>query len=460
MSFTPDLPDKLLNGKVKIQDIVVANQREGELLMQLTLEPDMSEAAKKFFRAICQREYTIDGVTFQPVVRPWGSDNVLLYADWSGKGNQAAVASDLPMEHWVAIQDGMHNSNSFLCYWRGAFWLIHANSPYHFATPACKLILWRSKDARHWDQVAEFQVQDEDIRDPKMVVIGDRLLIYVLKSLVEDGSEPYTTAVTYTDDGLRFAPLQELFDLQGWLFWNPRTFDNRTWYVPAYWGGHGKSIILKTQDGLKFEPLAYIHNGKHGLINDMNDETDFTFLPGGRIISTQRLEYQHGINSDPRCCTNITIADPPYTHFKDLGKDYTTRLDGPSMFTHNGRAYCVARNNPVMPEGSAVNSCGGLTRKRTAIYEVTEKGLRFLTDLPSAGDTAYGGCVLLDGYVYASYYSSETGVDWPWVVGMLSPSNICMVKIALADLEALARKREAEYERDRLYRFIPSGPSC
>jgi hypothetical protein len=455
MSFTPNFPDELLKGKAMIQDIDFADRRADEMLLHIKLQPNLSDAAKVFFQAVLDREYEIDSVRFRPVVSRWGEDNLIVYADWSGKGNQADIDKTLTIEHWVAVRDGLHNSNSFLTHWREEFWLIHASSPYHFATPECKLILWRSKDARSWTKVREFRVPDEDIRDPKLAVIHDRLMIYVLKSLVEDGSEPYTTAVSYTEDGEYFSELKELFELQGWLFWNPRTFDNKTWYVPAYWGGHGRSIILKTLDGLKFEPLAYIHNGKQGLVNDMNDETDFSFLPDGRLLSTQRLEYQHGINSDPRCCTNITLAEPPYTRFEELGKDYTSRLDGPSMFTYNGRAFSVARNNPATKQGSAINSCGGLTRKRTALYEVTEKGLIFLTDLPSSGDTAYGGCVLKDGFLYASYYSSETDVDWPWLVGMLNPSNICMVKIPLAEIETLAIRRKKEYEEKGLYKFVP-----
>jgi len=82
--------------------------------------------------------------------------------------NRARVVDALGIEHWAAVSDGAHNSNTDLIYWRGAFYLVHASSPWHFASEKCRLVIWRSEDARHWERLAELNVPGEDIRDPSL----------------------------------------------------------------------------------------------------------------------------------------------------------------------------------------------------------------------------------------------------------------------------------------------------
>lgn len=456
MSIPRELPGVPLRYNGYLSDIEIAEQKKGELFLAVDGDSrEYPENLKALLNAVTDGRMEIDGKKVKAtILHRHEDDKTLLYFDWTGESCGAEIADGLDVECWKVVSDGKHNSNSFLTFWRNRFYLIHANSPYHFATPECKLMLWSSEDAHEWELITTFSVPDEDIRDPKFAIIHDRLFIYVLKSFVADGSEPYTTAYTYTDDGVNFQPLTDLLDNHGWLFWNPRTNDNKTWYVPAYWGGHGNSIMLKTEDGIHFKPVCYIHQGKKGLVNDRNDETDFAFMGDGTLISTQRLEFSEDITGDKLACTHLAICRPPYEKWEPLGKDYHTRLDGPSLFEYNGRVYAVGRRNPYDRE-EGPNYIGSVFgRKRTSLYEVTVNGLIFLTDFPSAGDTSYGGCVLKDGRLYASYYSSPLDSDWPWYVGMLSPSDIRMVKIPLNQIEALADRRREEYDRDGKYLLV------
>ena len=357
------------------------------------------------------------------------------------RNNKSVINDDLEMETWDLVNDGMHNSNSFLILWRDQFWLVHASSPYHFATPKCKLVLWRSDDARNWTRAHELRIPGEDIRDPKFAVINGTLFMYVLKSL-DFNPEPYTTAYTFTEDGESWSKLVELTKNEGWLFWNPRSFDGKTFYTPAYWFLHGKSILLKTTDGIDFEYVSIIHNGRQSQDNDRNDETDFSFYDDGTMISAQRLEYSEGLKGDKRACTNITMSKPPYTEWAEIGKDYTTRLDGPSLFTHNNRVYAVGRHNPIVTDSKYIGSL--FTVKRTSLYLVTEEGLVKLSDFPSCGDTSYGGVVLKDGYLFATYYTNNIEKEWPWLYGMIQPSHIRIAKISLDLLDRVASEKFKE----------------
>ena len=78
------------------------------------------------------------------------------------------------------------------------------------------------------------------------------------------------------------------------------------------------------------------------------------------------------------------------------------------------------------------------SRKRTALYRVEEAGLVHLSNLPSAGDTSYAGLVRRGDNLYISYYTNDADKDYPWILGMVSPSEIRMARINLPSLEALS----------------------
>ncbi len=350
--------------------------------------------------------------------------------------NAAEINPALVFEQWSAVDDGKHNSNTDMIYWRGAFYMIHASSPWHFGSSECKLVLHRSTDAKSWDTLAEFHGPDgNDIRDPKFAAIGDRLYLYVL---INDSflATPESTSMTYTTDGENWSDLVEI-EPKGWLFWRPKTRDNLTWYCPAYWHEHGKSALLKSTDGEHWQQASMIHEG------DANDETDCEFLPDGRMVVTARLEvFPDEVFGNKMGRTLIATAGPPYEHWL-YETSYTTRLDGPYLFSYNGQIYAFGRRNPDRNRWPT-NTASILGRKRTALYKVDPNGLTWLSDLPSAGDTSYAGVVLDGDSVYASYYTSDITRDWPWIIGMLSPSEIRMVKIDLPSLEAIAGNQSAK----------------
>ena len=343
---------------------------------------------------------------------------------WLLRPNGARVNPALNVESWVAVGDGMHNSNTDLTFWRGQFYLIHASSPWHFGSVKCKLVLRRSWDARSWEPVAEFSVPGQDIRDPKFAVIHDKLFVYVLKN-VGFNPEPFGTAVTFSDDGSTWAPLEDVKP-EGWLFWRLKTRDGKTWYVPAYWNEHGKSALFDSVDGLAWSEVSRIYEG------DRNDETDIEFLPDGRMISTARLEFSERFWGDKEACTLISCSEPPYTTWTRVKSD-VTRLDGPCLFAYGGAVYAAGRHNP--DRRWFLDYYGSiLGRKRTALYKVEENRLVYLSDLPSAGDTSYAGVVIRGDNLYVSYYSNRIDRDYPWIVGMLSASDIRIARVSLSAL--------------------------
>lgn len=350
---------------------------------------------------------------------------------WMLRPNRSQAPRGVALRSWPVVKDGWHNSNTDMIYWKGAFYLIHAASPFHFGSPNCHLKLWRSADAQHWELLARFSAAPEDIRDPKFAPIAGKLYLYVLLNRTFN-PEPYTTAFSCSEDGENWTPLHNI-QPEGWLFWRPKSRDGKTWYVPAYWWEHGESILLRSNDGENWEMVSTIYQG------DRNDETDIEFFPDGRMLATARLEFSEDyVQGDPQGCTLITTATPPYTNWTIGTKSPVTRLDGPCLFAYNGKIYAVGRYQPI--KDRPFSYPGSIfSRKRTSLFLVEESRLVYLGDLPSAGDTSYGAVVQKDRELYIEYYTSPIQKDYPWVIGMLCPSEIRMVCLSLPELESWAK---------------------
>jgi hypothetical protein len=251
---------------------------------------------------------------------------------------------------------------------------------------------------------------------------------------------PEGSVVSISEDGMTWSDFQPVGP-SGWLFWRPKSADGNTWYVPAYWWDHGKSVLLRSLDGLEWEQVSTIYDGEG------NDETAIEFLPDGRLLATARLEVTPDtLTGHKDASTLLAVAEPPFDRWS-YHKSQVTRLDGPVLFTHAGRVFAVARHQDGK-RGPLMRLGGVWSRKRTALYEVTEEGLTHLSDLPSAGDTSYAGVVLRDGFAYIDYYTSAIQRDYPWLLGMFLPTDIRMARIPLSSLVALADERSARAPGD------------
>jgi hypothetical protein len=314
--------------------------------------------------------------------------------------------------------------------WRGDLLLVHDARPHHLGTPASRLVVRRSADGRAWETLATLRVPGKDIRDPKLAAIGGRLFLYALPNS-STYATPEGTLLATSDDARHwseFAPVGP----EGWLFWRPKSPDGgRTWYVAAYWHGHGRSILLRSADGVAWEQVSVIHEG------DGNDETAIEFLRDGRLLATARLEVTHdALLGNARAGTAVAVASPPYREWS-THRVASTRLDGPNLFSVEGQVFAVARWQPP-PYGPLTRMASSLARKRTAIYRVEPERLVRLSDLPSAGDTSYAGVVRRGDDLYVDYYTSRVDRDPPWLLGMFLPSDIRMARIPVERLLALS----------------------
>ena len=366
---------------------------------------------------------------------------LLLFGYWYARPVTTHVNPLVVVDSWDIANDSLHNSNTDMLEWRGLFYLAYVSSPFHFGSDKSVLHVKTSNDQGHtWNSVDTFNPSGEDIRDPKFAVIGNRLFLYALKN-TSFVAEPYITVYSYTEDGIAWSQFEVVPNLDGWLFWRPKSTDGVTFYNSAYWYQHGKAVLLKSTDGINWQTISTIHSGGH------NDETEIQFLPDERLLATARLEYDSwgdGMFGQPLGSTLITVSEAPYTTWTDLLESKVTRLDGPYLFTYHNRIFAVGRYQPDLGRSGPFTDQGSiLSRKRTSLFEVRLDGLAYLTDLPSDGDTSYSGLILDGDTAYISYYTSPVDHDYAWILGMLSPSQVRMAKVNLKVLEELADQTSA-----------------
>jgi hypothetical protein len=365
---------------------------------------------------------------------------LLILAYWYFRPNRAQVNTNIVLEHWAITDDDHHNSNTDMIEWNGTWYLSYVSSPWHFGNDDSVMHVKRSFDkGGTWEEVTAFNPPGEDIRDPKFAIIGGKLFLYALKN-TSFIAEPYISVYSISENGTDWTPFKSVPGLDGWLFWRPKTQDGELFYNAAYWYEHGESILLKSTDGINWETVSTINQGER------NDETEIEFMADGRLLATGRLEYDEKMDAifgDPRGSTLIAVAEPPYTTWTELTQSLVTRLDGPYLFTYNGRIYAAGRYQPDLGKSGPMTDQGScLSRKRTALYEVRETGLAYLTDFPSNGDTSYVGLVIEGNVAYLTYYTSPLNHDFAWVMGMLLPTEIRMAKIDLKAMEALANQTD------------------
>ena len=366
---------------------------------------------------------------------------LILFGYWYQRPNRAMVNPAAVVDGWGITSDNLHNSNTDMIEWRGQFFVAYVSSPFHFGSDKSVLHIKHSSDlGRNWGEVDTFNPSGEDIRDPKFSVIGNRLFLYALKN-TSFVAEPYITIYSYTQDGVVWSSFEIIPDLDGWLFWRPKTQDGVTYFNSAYWYQHGKAILIKSTDGINWQIISTIHEGGH------NDETEIIFLPDNRLLATARLEYDSwgdGMFGHALGATLIAESEPPYTVWTNQLESKITRLDGPYLFIYHNRIYAIGRYQPDLGRSGLLTDQGSiLARKRTAIFEVRLDGLAYLTDLPSDGDTSYAGLVMSGETAYISYYTSPINHDYAWILGMLLPSQVRIAKVDLAVLEELANQTSA-----------------
>ncbi|GAB2781713.1 sialidase family protein [Rhabdobacter roseus] len=279
-----------------------------------------------------------------------------------------------------------------------------------------KVRILKSRDGAQWESVALLEIDDLDLRDPKLSVTPQRQIMVIMAGAVfENGlSQQLFPMVSFSDQtGMNFSrPEKAVIDpavqpTQDWIWrvtWHNgvgygidyqlkenardrKTLGKRAWL--AY--------VLKTTDGRYFEKVAQLD------VEDLPNEATVRFDKKGKMYVLVRREAgdQLGV------LAQSTFPYQDWTYHK-LG----LRLGGPNFLFLNAKQLVMGTRlyEAKTTTGILVTDLNGVVKKTLK--------------LPSEGDTSYPGMVLYQKKLWVSYYSAHEG-----------KANIYLAKIPLKELK-------------------------
>lgn len=347
--------------------------------------------------------------------------------DWGPKNSNGKLISN----QRIVYSDGLHNENTDLASWKGSTWLIfRGGESAQLGTPKARLKVWRSQNTGDsFTPMAEIFMPDRDIRDPKLVVQGGKLVVYAISRIpggfVRDLGGLAWTVRSETEDGSHWTPPQKIYD-EKWGFWRIVQHDG-AWFATGYNDGDTQVGLFTSPDGIAWSQVSLIVDSPP----DVPSEAELHFF-GDVAVSLVRMDNGKTLLDQGQ--TAVCVAPKPWTTW-DCGRRLEARLDGPIWFSDGPeggwRHLVMARRH--LPE----------THKRTSLFQLVgdlvtptaQLDLKLLGDFQSSGDTAYCAALPLGQHQYlVSWYSSVVNLDLPWFKAMFSPSDIWL---AWVDLKAL-----------------------
>lgn len=396
----------------------------------------------------------------------WAGDTIALYVGIAGDAHHAPYTAapiaeagarriELLETRRIVPSEGLpaevapmaaNNNLDVVRHADGRVYLAFRTAPDHFAGSQTQIVVVSSEDEREWQLEARF-AQDTDLREPRLLSLGDRLLLYVSKL----GSnrydfEPQGVWLSERAPGGGWSTLERL-DLPGYIVWRTRAEQGQAW-MTAYRGGeniyrfNGEPLevaLFASTDGRHWAPLdpsrPHVYRGGAS-------ETDYAHLPDGSLIAVGRNEA-----GDDLGFGSVVCRAPPGAPARWSCQGDPRKFDSPLMFSQGDEVYLVARRNQTADGAydrakasmffSAANWLRSVknqldyivTAKRCSLfhYVPSEGRFAFVLDLPSRGDTCFPSVLRTerpDELVLYNYSSDIDGPDVAWSVGQRRPTYI------------------------------------
>ena len=307
------------------------------------------------------------------------------------------------ISHRTVVRDGWHNMGCDLCFWKDQFWLVHARISAHVA-PDGIVVLHRSVDLERWDQVAVFKTP-YDARDAKLVATDDQLFVYGADSHFEmEGKREREVVYHYawsSEDGYKWSDPGQVYDRNYWM-WRVRAHDG-VFYCAEKGGellsspdGRNWTFVSRIPDdeGMSQQEFDDLRKVEHRMTPNFN-EAAVIIRPDGEMWCVSRTKRGSGQHSW------LYISKPPYKDWSRV--DLEAMIHCPALCEFGGKVYVAGRRDPTAPWIPQHTPAGN-----TAIWKLDRDGLTPVFALPSEGDAAYPGLLMLEeDRLIIGYYSQH-----------------------------------------------------
>ncbi len=297
---------------------------------------------------------------------------------------------------------GGHQAFTDLMQFKRAFYCSFREGESHVAAGSSgKIRVLKSKDGSKWESIALLEIDNLDLRDPKLSITPDNKLMVTLAGAVFQNGVPTVMVPmsAFSDqNGTNFStPVKCVLDpaihpVQDWIW-------RVTWYKGVGYGVNYQlkenakdrttlnkdawvPYLMKTTDGINFKNIKKLE------VYDLPNESTIRFDHEGkmRILIRREAGDRMGV---------LAESMPPYKQWTYTKLDY--RLGGPNFIFFNQTRLLIGTR--IYDEGPS-----------TGLYVTDLKGKILKTlKLPSSGDTSYPGMLIVKNELWTSYYSSHEG---------------------------------------------------
>ncbi len=277
--------------------------------------------------------------------------------------------------------EGPHNAFCDLTRFQERWWCTFREGEDHASGDGALRVV-ASDDGDAWEAAALIAIEGSDLRDPKITVTSDGVLMLLAgERRRPDGENWQNSSMTwFSPDGAAWHGPFTVADPGVWL-WRVTWHDETAWGFGYGCQPQGYVRLYRSRSGMRFETVGEdIHEG------DYPNETSIVF-DGDTALCLLRLDGE-GVTS------RLARAEPPYTDWtwRDLG----AKIGGPDMIE--------------LPDGRCIACCRLYDeRVRTSLLwlDPERATLTEFLELPSGGDTSYAGMVWHDDLLWVAYYSSH-----------------------------------------------------
>ena len=269
------------------------------------------------------------------------------------------------------------NAFTDLCFFKNNFYCVFREGESRQSATSIVRIL-KSSDGDIWNPIAQIQVPQIDLRDPKINVTADGKLMLTACGA---GINGHQTIATFSRDGQQWTKPVPIGEPNMWL-WRP-TWNAETLYVVG--------LTVK----------------KPWLTNLYKSED-------GRQMQVLSPDFQKENRPTEAALTFPTPTQAVCIHRKDLGEKTATIGTSVFPFTEwNWEDTGLVIQSPeliTLSNGTILLACRLIdTAMETVLFSVDPGQNKFtkLLTLPSSRDQGYPGVVYANGHLWISYYSSH-----------------------------------------------------
>ena len=380
----------------------------------------------------------------------WSAIGLAIALAGGGRVCAGAPPATFATDQRIVYADGLHSENTEMIRFRGRILLIfRGGEEGQIGSARARIKIFESRDqGQTFTLLSEVNANnlpgDRDIRDPKVVALGGRLLLYAISRVPgfhyrDLGGQAWTVRAESADGGRTWTPPVKTYedvDASGaetfWGFWRytKRSYSKagrhrRTLFATGYQDFDTAVGLFASDDGVSWEKRSTIITS----YNDVPSETELQFFGKNHdtAVALVRMDNQD-ILADGQ--TAICTSHDPFVTW-ECGRRIEQRLDGPTWILRPAahgrmRSFVFARKHlPCTFKRTAIYELRGDLTDPAAAIEVCE-----IQELKSSGDTAYTSLAPLSRHrSLLAWYSSPVDQELPWFQGISSPSDIWLADV-------------------------------